>query len=113
MLDEGILYRPVGSNSVTLRQLEHLIALTETEWFTLQLLPYEALCTAMLVGSVLLAQENGVTTAAYVESAALGQVVDKPSEIKRIVDRLERVRSAALPEYLSVQRIKERVTTWS
>lgn len=113
VVDEGILYRPVGDRSVTLRQLEHLITLAETEWFTVQLLPYEGLCTAVLVGSALLAQENGVPTAAYVESALLGRVVDKPHEIKRIVDRLERVRSAALPEYLSVQRIKERVATWS
>ncbi|MFG1679345.1 helix-turn-helix domain-containing protein [Nonomuraea sp. NPDC049269] len=105
VVDEGILYRPVGDRSVTLRQLEHLI--------TLQLLPYEGLCTAVLVGSALLAQEDGVPTAAYVESALLGRVVDKPHEIKRIVDRLERVRSTALPEYLSVQRIKERVATWS
>ncbi|MGW0809855.1 helix-turn-helix domain-containing protein [Nonomuraea sp. NPDC002799] len=113
VVDEGILYRPVGEGSVTLRQLEHLIALAENEWFTIQLLPYEALCTAVLVGSALLAQENGVPIAAYVESAVLGRVVDKPDEIKRIVDRFERIRSAALPDYLSVQRIKERVATWS
>ncbi|WP_158558027.1 helix-turn-helix domain-containing protein [Spongiactinospora gelatinilytica] len=113
VLDEGILYRPIGNGSVTLRQLKHLITLTDAAWFTLQVLPYEAACTAMLAGSVLLAQKNGTTTAAYIESALHGRVIDQPDQIKRVVDRLECVRSTALPEYLSVQRIKERVAAWN
>ncbi|GAA4506967.1 MULTISPECIES: helix-turn-helix domain-containing protein [Nonomuraea] len=113
VMDEGILYRPVGDDSVTRHQLEHLINLAENKWFTVQLLPYAARCTAVLVGSALLAQENGVPIAAYVESAVHGRVVDSPGDIKRLVDRLELIRSAALPAYLSVQRIKERVAAWS
>ncbi|MDF5759209.1 helix-turn-helix transcriptional regulator [Spongiactinospora sp. TRM90649] len=113
VIDEGILYRPIGDSSVTLRQLEHLIAMAENAWFSLQLIPYEAVCTAVLAGPVVLAQENGAPIAAYVESALHGRVVDKPDEIKRLVARLECVRKAALPEYLSVQRIKERVTAWT
>ncbi|MGN9789277.1 Scr1 family TA system antitoxin-like transcriptional regulator [Nonomuraea sp. ZG12] len=65
---------PVGNDFVTRRQLEHLITLTENKWFTVQLLPYAARCTAVLVGSALLAQENGVPIAAYVESAVHGRV---------------------------------------
>jgi transcriptional regulator with XRE-family HTH domain len=113
VVDEGILYRPVGDDFVTRRQLEHLITLAENKWFTVQLLPYAARCTAVLVGSALLAQENGVPIAAYVESAVHGRVVDSTSDIKRLVDRIELIRSAALPSYLSVQRIKERVAAWS
>jgi len=113
VMDEGILYRPIGDGSVTRRQLEHLVALAENNWFSVQLIPYEALCTAALVGPIVLAQEDGVPTAGYVESALHGRVVDKPDEIKRLVGRLECVRKAALPEYLSMQRIKERVTSWS
>ncbi|GAA2204918.1 helix-turn-helix transcriptional regulator [Nonomuraea monospora] len=113
VMDEGILYRPIGDDSVTRRQLEHLIAMAEHNWFSVQLLPYEALCTAVLVGPVVLARENGVPIAAYVESALHGRVIDRPDEIKRLVSRLECVRTAALPEYLSVQRIKARAATWS
>ncbi|MEV1243596.1 helix-turn-helix transcriptional regulator [Nonomuraea sp. NPDC050022] len=113
VVDEGILYRPIGDGSVTRRQLEHLIAMAENNWFSVQLVPYEALCTAALVGPVVLAQENGVTIAAYVESALHGHVIDKPTEIKRLVDRLECIRKAALPEYLPMQRIKGRVAAWS
>jgi transcriptional regulator with XRE-family HTH domain len=113
VMDEGLLYRPIGDGSVMRRQLEHLIAMAENNWFNVQLIPYEALCTAMLVGPVVLAQEDGVPIAAYVESALHGRVVDKPDEIKRLVSRLECVRKAALPEYLSIQRIKERVTAWN
>ncbi|GAA3235295.1 helix-turn-helix domain-containing protein [Nonomuraea helvata] len=113
VVDEGILYRPVGDGSVTRRQLEQLITMAENNWFSVQLLPYEALCTAVLVGPVVLAQENGVPIAAYVESALHGQVIDKPDDIKHLVGRLECIRKAALPEYLSVQRIKGRVAAWS
>ncbi|MEO3791305.1 helix-turn-helix transcriptional regulator [Nonomuraea sp. B10E15] len=113
VMDEGIMYRPIGDGSVTRRQLEHLITMAENNWFSVQLIPYEALCTAVLVGPVVLAQENGVPIAAYVESALHGRVIDKPEEIKRLVNRLECVRKAALPEYLSMQRIKERVAAWS
>lgn len=113
VVDEGILYRPVGDGSVTRRQLEHLITMAENNWFSVQLVPYEALCTAVLVGPVVLAQENGMPIAAYVESALHGRVIDKPDEIKRLVSRLECVRKTALPEYLSMQRIKGRVAAWS
>lgn len=113
VIDESILYRPIGDGSVTRRQLEHLIVMAENNWFSVQLVPYEASCTAVLVGPVVLAQENGVPIAAYVESALHGRVVDKPEEIKRLVARLECVRKAALPEYLSMQRIKGRVAAWS
>ncbi|MEU6715359.1 helix-turn-helix transcriptional regulator [Nonomuraea sp. NPDC046802] len=113
VIDEGILYRPIGDGSVTRRQLEHLITMAENSWFNVQLVPYEALCTAALVGPIVLAQENGVPIAAYVESALHGRVVDKPDEIKRLVRLLECVRKAALPEYLSMQRIKGRVAAWS
>ncbi|MEU8147144.1 helix-turn-helix transcriptional regulator [Nonomuraea sp. NPDC048901] len=113
VVDEGVLYRPIGDDFVARRQLEHLIAMAESKWFTVQLLPYAARCTAVLVGSALLARENGVPIAAYVESAIHGRVVDSTSDIKRLMDRLELIRSAALPEYLSVQRIKERVAAWS
>ncbi|GGO80602.1 helix-turn-helix domain-containing protein [Nonomuraea cavernae] len=113
VMDEGILYRPIGDNSVTRRQLEHLVTMAENNWFSVQLIPYEALCTAALVGPIVLAQEDGVPIAAYVESALHGRVVDKPDEIKRLVGRLECVRKAALPEYLSMQRIKERAASWN
>ncbi|MEV0612886.1 helix-turn-helix transcriptional regulator [Nonomuraea sp. NPDC050404] len=113
VVDEGILYRPVGDDSVMRRQLEHLITMAENNWFSVQLLPYEALCTAVLVGPVVVAQENGSPVAAYVESALQGRVIDEPDEIKRLMDRLECVRRAALPEYMSIERITARVAAWS
>ncbi|RBQ20041.1 hypothetical protein DP939_09430 [Spongiactinospora rosea] len=113
VIDESILYRPIGDGSITLRQLEHLITMAENSWFTLQLLPYEAMCTVLLAGPVVLAQENGAPIAAYIESALYGRVIDNPMQIKLLAARIEYVRSAALPGYLSMQRIKERVAAWT
>ncbi|MFG1702764.1 Scr1 family TA system antitoxin-like transcriptional regulator [Nonomuraea sp. M3C6] len=108
VLDEGLLNRPLGAAGVLLRQLEHLIRMVEQRLVSVQLLPYEARCAAATAGMMVLAMEDGVPIAGSVESALRGSVVHDPKEIAALVDRLDTIRRSALPEHLSIRRIKER-----
>ncbi|SDJ56271.1 helix-turn-helix domain-containing protein [Nonomuraea jiangxiensis] len=109
VLDEGLLYRPLGGDGVVLRQLEHLIRMVEQRLISVQLLPYEARCAAATAGLMVLALEGGVPIAASVESALRGTVVHDPKEVAALVRRLDTIRRSALPEHLSIRRFKERV----
>ncbi|MEU7830537.1 MULTISPECIES: helix-turn-helix transcriptional regulator [unclassified Nonomuraea] len=114
VLDEGILYRPVGGETVTRLQLEHLIVLAESTRITIQVLPYSALSTTGLLGGFMLAKVNGMPEAAYLESAGQGQVRDAPDEVAALSVRYDAICAEALPQHVSLKVIKERlVTAWS
>ncbi|MFG1682268.1 helix-turn-helix domain-containing protein [Nonomuraea sp. NPDC049269] len=109
VLDEGILYRPIGGEAVTRHQFEHLIALAESTRITIQVLSYSALSTTGLLGGFVLAQANGMPDAAYLESAGQGQVRDAPDEVADLSVRYEAIRAEALPQHVSLKLIKERL----
>ncbi|MFG1957885.1 helix-turn-helix domain-containing protein [Nonomuraea sp. NPDC049028] len=114
VLDEGILYRPIGGEAVTRHQFEHLITLAESARITIHVLPYSALSTTGLLGGFVLAQADGMPDAAYLESAGQGQVRDAPDEVAALTVKYEAIRAEALPQHVSLKVIKERlVTAWS
>ncbi|MEU8249945.1 helix-turn-helix transcriptional regulator [Nonomuraea sp. NPDC048916] len=114
VLDEGILHRPVGSEDVIREQLAHLLEMAHTPWVTIQILPYSAMSTAGLLGGFMIAMTRGRPDAAYVDSPILGRIWDQPPEVEALRIRYQTVRSEALPQSLSLERITKRLEQeWS
>ncbi|WP_188187507.1 helix-turn-helix domain-containing protein [Nonomuraea sp. SYSU D8015] len=113
VLDEGLLYRPIGDGDVVRRQLDHVIKMVEQRLIAVQILPYDARCTAATTGPIVLALEDGVPIAGLLENALQGRVITDADEIARLIDRLDTIRRSALPQHLSVKLIKERVDKWN
>ncbi|MET8001694.1 helix-turn-helix domain-containing protein [Nonomuraea glycinis] len=115
VLDEGILYRPVGSESVTRDQLTHLIEMSQSRWITIQILPFSALSTLGLLGGFVIAITRDMPDAAFVDSPVIGRVWDQQPEVEVLKYKYQVVRSEALPQSLSLEKIKKRLEqkwTW-
>ncbi|MEV0236511.1 DUF5753 domain-containing protein [Nonomuraea sp. NPDC050786] len=108
-LDEGILYRPIGSEEITRRQLEHLIEMSERDNVTIQLLPYLAMSTTGLGGSFTLLPIDGEPDAAYIEGTLYGQIRDQGEELEMLKRRLEKMRAEVYPQRTSIELIRKRL----
>lgn len=109
VLDESILYRPVGSVETTRAQLERLVEVGNSPWVTVQILPYSAMSTPGVGGGFVLAQTNGRPDAAYVDSTLRGQVCEEPADVDALRLRYEATRDEALPASRSLRKIEERL----
>lgn len=110
VLDEGILYRPVGSESVTREQLAHLVELaTQNPRINIQILPYSAMSTPGLLGGFVIAATRDRPDAAFVDSPVQGRVWNQPAEVEILKLRYQMARSEALPQSLSLRRVRERL----
>ncbi|MFG1958988.1 Scr1 family TA system antitoxin-like transcriptional regulator [Nonomuraea sp. NPDC049028] len=116
VLDESILYRPIGGESITRHQLSHLIEVAHSPCITIQILPLSARLTAGLLGGFVIAHMTGGPSAAFVDSPVSGKVWDKPAEIETLGLRYQMCRAEALPQSLSIKKIEERLEqgwTWN
>ncbi|WP_342775818.1 helix-turn-helix transcriptional regulator [Nonomuraea mesophila] len=115
ILDESILYRPIGSESITRDQLAHLITSSRHGSITIQILPFSAMSTPGLLGGFVIAHSAGLPDAAFVDSPVTGKVWDGPEDVETLRRRFRAIQSEALPQSLSIRRIEERLEekwTW-
>ncbi|GLW05985.1 transcriptional regulator [Microtetraspora sp. NBRC 13810] len=107
LIDEGVLYRPVGGVAVMHRQLEHLVEMMARPCVTVQVVPVAVGATAGLSGAFALAQVAGARDAAYLDNPINGQVTDREDEVHAITLRFDAVRAWAHPQHVSEQVIRE------
>ena len=84
VLDEAVLVRPIGSQSVMVGQLDHLLDVSLHPCITIQVLPFDAFCTTGVLGGFFIAQTRGMPDMAYLESSPHGRVVDRPDDVKAV-----------------------------
>jgi transcriptional regulator with XRE-family HTH domain len=114
VLDEGVLQRPIGSPAVMAAQLDHLLEVGRASRITIQVLPFRAYCTAGLAGGFVIAEAQGVSDTAYVESAGiLGRVTERPEDVRALTFRYEGIRSEAISQRESQELIKETLQRWT
>ncbi|WP_052422872.1 helix-turn-helix domain-containing protein [Nonomuraea candida] len=109
VLDESILYRPIGSESVTRDQLNYLLDVAQPPAVTIQILPFSARVTAGLLGGFLIAHMSAGPAAAFVDSPVSGKVWDGEADMEVLIRRYQTCRSEALPQSLSLRKIEERL----
>ncbi|GAA3812476.1 helix-turn-helix transcriptional regulator [Sphaerisporangium flaviroseum] len=114
VIDEGVLRRPVGSHTVMASQLERILRAAEEPNIRIQILPYDAYSTAGLAGAFVIAQGDGASDTAYVESAGiLGRVTERSEDLKTLTFRYEGIRAEALSRRESLDLIKDRMQRWT
>ena len=107
LIDEGVLYRPVGGREVMYHQLEHLLDMMARPRVTVQVVPVSIGATAGLLGGFSIAKVTGERDAVYLESASSGQVTDRLDEVHSITLRYDAVHAWAHPKHVSQQVIRE------
>ncbi|WP_329083764.1 MULTISPECIES: helix-turn-helix domain-containing protein [unclassified Streptosporangium] len=107
VIDEGVLYRPVGGTEVMYHQLEHLLELMARPYLTVQVVPVSIGATTGLSGAFALAQIAGQRDAAYLDTPINGQVTDRADEVHAVTLKYDAVRAWAHPLHVSEQVIRE------
>ncbi|GAA0965480.1 helix-turn-helix transcriptional regulator [Acrocarpospora macrocephala] len=114
VIDETVLWRPLGGREVMRRQLEHLLEMSNHPFVTIQVVPLASGSTAGLAGAFVIAQLPSQPDTVYVDSPAKGYVSDHAADVAAVNDRYEAVRAHALPAHVSVELIRETmVNRWT
>lgn len=96
VLDEGVLHRNTGGSKVMRSQLYRLAELAEHPKVTIQVIPGSD-AHAGLLGAFVIAELDGNSPMAYLETAAEGQVTDSPSVVADVAFSFDTLRAEALP----------------
>jgi transcriptional regulator with XRE-family HTH domain len=106
VLDEAVLRRPVGGQTVMREQLGRLLATAREAHITLQVLPFDQGEHDVMGGSLTLLTMPDGSELAYTEGAHYGQLIEDPDEVGRFALTYDRLRAAALPPRMSLDMIR-------
>ena len=115
VLDESVLYRPVGGREVMAAQLEHLLVVSELETVTLQILPVSLGAHPAQAGGFILLSfpDPDMPDVAYAEHPLGAVNTDRELVVSKAKLRFDRLRSDALSPAESaglIRRVAERYT---
>ncbi|MFB9234712.1 helix-turn-helix domain-containing protein [Plantactinospora siamensis] len=107
VLDEAVVSRPVGGDTVMRTQLARLVEAAELPNVTLQILPFEAGGHAGMDGTftILDFPEAGDPDVVYAENATGGLFLEKSEELQKYIFIFDHIRAAAIPPEESVALI--------
>jgi hypothetical protein len=115
LIDEAVLYRPVGDQAVMRDQLMHLVQMSQQPTVTVQAVPYSAGAHSGLKGAFMLAEFGETPGIVHMETAGNGQVAQDAATFATVALTFDSLRSEALPRGASRDLImkvaEERWTT--
>jgi transcriptional regulator with XRE-family HTH domain len=110
LIDEGVLYREVGTAEVMRDLLMHLAEMSRGPNITIQIVPFSAGAHSGLLGAFVIAEVDDSPPIAYLETAAEGETAEDPTVVARIALTFDNLRSKALPDVASrdmIMRVAE------
>lgn len=115
VIDEAVLYRPVGGATVMREQLDRLVARAALPHVTVQVLPFSAGAHSGMDGPFLILgfPEQADPDVVYVDSTTAGFYLEEPAEILRYTLMFDHLRAAALSPDDSLTRIAEAAARFS
>lgn len=96
LLDESILWRPVGGSRVMAAQLRHIARMSRHHHITVQVVPYSAGVHHALHGNSLILEFTRQRPIVYLEQRRSGLFLDAPEEINPFLDAATNVEKKAL-----------------
>jgi transcriptional regulator with XRE-family HTH domain len=92
-LDEAVLRRPMGDAAVMREQIEHLLEMTDNPNVTLQIVPFNVGGHSAAGGpfSILRFAEPELSDVVYLEQLTSALYIDKPAEVDRYLEVMERL----------------------
>ena len=92
-LDVAVLRRPMGDASVMREQIEHLLEMTDNPNVTLQIVPFNVGGHSAAGGpfSILRFAEPELSDVVYLEQLTSALYIDKPVEVDRYLEVMERL----------------------
>ncbi|MEV7012642.1 helix-turn-helix transcriptional regulator [Streptosporangium sp. NPDC051022] len=106
VIDEAVLYRPMGGAEVMCEQLNRLLAAIGPR-LSVQLVPHGM--NSGLMGGFVIATLDGGKDLLYAETAVRGITSSDEEDVAMAVERFEAIRSEALPINMSIDLIQKAV----
>ncbi|MDP9867148.1 MULTISPECIES: helix-turn-helix domain-containing protein [Streptosporangium] len=106
VIDEAVLYRPIGGPKVMRKQLEHLVSVIHPR-LSVQVVPHGM--HSGLMGGFAIATLDGGSDVLYAETAVRGITTSDQEDVAVAVERFEAIRSEALPISMSIDLIQKAV----
>ena len=99
VLDEAVLRRPIGGSEVMREEIEYLIKMAEHPAVTLQIVPFRVGGHSAAGGpfSILRFAEPELSDVVYLEQLTSALYIDKPTEVDRYLEVMERLCVQAEP----------------
>lgn len=113
VLDEGALRRKVASPDVMAKQLAHLLEIAQQPKSMIQVVPAEAGAHAGMAGTMIIASFDDGPDVAYLDTAVMGQLVERPDDVAQVARLYDTLRAEALPCGASARLIEEVMGTWT
>ncbi|MFF8746971.1 helix-turn-helix domain-containing protein [Streptomyces californicus] len=105
ILDEAVLYRPIGGEAVMRAQLQKLLDFAHHRWVRIQVLPFEAGEHASLAGSFTGMRFTNDPDVVYTEDLISGHMTANPKTVREGSLRYAHLQATALSVEKSVERI--------
>ncbi|MFD8557245.1 helix-turn-helix domain-containing protein [Streptosporangium canum] len=106
VIDEEMLYRPIGGPEVMREQLERLVSMTD-ERLSVQVIP-NGMHSGLMGGFAIATLETG-RDILYAETAVRGITTNDPEDVAVALERFDAIRSEALPINMSIDLIQKAV----
>ncbi|MEZ0076479.1 DNA-binding XRE family transcriptional regulator [Planotetraspora sp. GP83] len=103
VIDEAVLYRPMGGPEVMRGQLHHLISMAGSR-LSVQIVPQGM--HSGLLGGFVIATLDGGSDVLYAETAVRGITTSDAEDVTAAIERFESIRTEALPLNMSLDLIK-------
>lgn len=108
VIDETVLWRPIGNSEIMQSQMEYLIDMSMRPNIAVHIVPAVAGAHTGLLGAFIVADLDGESgRVVYLETPDQGIISDAPSLAAKILGMFERVRSEALPRRASQDLIRK------
>lgn len=111
IIDEGVLHRQVGDAAVMAEQCALLLTRAAQHHVQIHVVPGAVGAYAGMAGPFILAKGDDLE-AAHLDNALQAQAVERRDALDRLVRRWEAIRGQALPRGLSMDLIRDVMTTW-
>lgn len=106
ILDETVIRRPVGSESIMRDQLEYLIKVSSMPHITIQVLPWSAMSTTGIDGGYVIAIRPGHPDTVYAESAIRGEARTRYDDVENLHTRHRHLMTQSLSPDESITLIR-------
>ncbi|MGW0801926.1 helix-turn-helix domain-containing protein [Nonomuraea sp. NPDC002799] len=113
LIDEAVLHRPIGGSDVLVKQLRHLLDLTQHPRITIQLVPLAVGCVAGMTSAFALARLRDGSEIISADSILSGDVTGDHEAVADLKQRYDTIRADAQPKTLTKQAIEDAMKKWT
>lgn len=114
VVDEIVLTRPAHDDRALMaEQIDHLLACAEMPNIHLHVVPASVGMHVGHAGAFIIAETPDGECVAHADSQLKAQIVNRPPDVAKLVNRWEQIRGKALPDEQSLELIKKAAASWT